>query len=505
MALNRALEEALIVAAAQELSQRGLRVGARWALELVGGLAAEEDALPSAVCAVPPRLCAPSAPFPPQDESVFQLARLYLDNREFARAAHLLDRHFAPDGSVVCPQAFPPRAFFLRCYALYLVRCAPPTPESGGALFVLFYPIIRLHSSLLHSPSFQDGERRREMQRAESSADVLLARGGPAGGAFASDLSSEVHRYVEALAAARGVCGSGPARLAAADPFLAYLQGVLLKAAGAREEARGALLHAAVAWPLNWSAWVDLAACCGSKAEVDAVAAAAAEGAGGGAQPAEWWVLSLFRGHALLAVHARAAALAALQPVSALFPRAPLLKSLVARALYGLRRFDAARALLEDLRAADPHRVDDADTLSNILYVAGARAPLAALAADAWAGDRYRPEACVAVGNFYSLRGDHEKAVASFRRALRVDAGYATAWTLLGHEFVELRNLPAAMESYRRAVEVDSKDYRAWYGLGQVRSAPIARALPRLAAAPPQQLPTFPLTSPPPLPPRPLS
>jgi len=457
------LEASLLSSAAHELSQRGLRVGARWALELVGGLTAEGGATLAGAAPVPAPLCAPSAPLSPPDESVFQLARLYLENREFARAAHLLDRHFAPDGAPPGPPAYPPRAFFLRCYALYL-----------------------------------DGERRREMQRAESSSDVLLARGGgaPSGGALAGDLSSEVHRYGEALAAARGVGGVGPARLAAADPFLAYLQGVLLKAAGAREEARGALLHAAVAWPLNWSAWADLAACCGSKAEVDAAAAAAvavaAEGGrGGGAPPqslpADAWVLALFRGHALLAVHARTAALAALQPVSALFPRAPLLKSLVARALYGLRRFDAARALLEDLRAADPHRLDDADTLSNILYVAGARAPLAALAADAWSGDRYRPEACVAVGNFYALRGDHEKAVASFRRALRVDAGYATAWTLLGHEFVELRNLPAAMESYRRAVDVDSKDYRAWYGLGQVRGAARIRPLrpPALCAHPP--------------------
>ena len=117
------LEEALLASAAQELSHRGLRVGARWALELIGGRAGEEDALPAAVAPVPPHLCAPSAPFPPQDESVFQLARLYLDSREFARAAHALDRHFAPDGSAPSPHAFPPRAFFLRCYALYLVRC----------------------------------------------------------------------------------------------------------------------------------------------------------------------------------------------------------------------------------------------------------------------------------------------------------------------------------------------------------------------------------------------
>ena len=121
--MDATFEEALLSSAANELSQRGLRVGARWALELIGGLAADGDAaVPASVGPVPPHLCAPSAPFPPQDESVFQLARLYLDNREFARAAHLLDRHFAPDGAAPSAHAFPPRAFFLRCYALFLVR-----------------------------------------------------------------------------------------------------------------------------------------------------------------------------------------------------------------------------------------------------------------------------------------------------------------------------------------------------------------------------------------------
>ncbi|OWP05265.1 anaphase-promoting complex subunit [Marssonina coronariae] len=42
-----------------------------------------------------------------------------------------------------------------------------------------------------------------------------------------------------------------------------------------------------------------------------------------------------------------------------------------------------------------------------------------------------------------------------------------SAWTLMGHEYVELKNTHAAIESYRRAVDVNRRDYRAWYGLGQ--------------------------------------
>ncbi|KAI7159647.1 TPR-like protein, partial [Hortaea werneckii] len=61
----------------------------------------------------------------------------------------------------------------------------------------------------------------------------------------------------------------------------------------------------------------------------------------------------------------------------------------------------------------------------------------------------------------------HEKAVLHFRRALTLDRNFQAAWTLMGHEYIELKNTQAAIESYRRAVDTNRKDYRAWYGLGQ--------------------------------------
>ena len=81
--------------------------------------------------------------------------------------------------------------------------------------------------------------------------------------------------------------------------------------------------------------------------------------------------------------------------------------------------------------------------------------------------DKFRPESCVVIGNYYSLLSLHEKAVQYFRRALTLDRACLSAWTLMGHEYVELKNTHAAIESYRRAVDVNRRDYRAWYGLGQ--------------------------------------
>ena len=55
-------------------------------------------------------------------------------------------------------------------------------------------------------------------------------------------------------------------------------------------------------------------------------------------------------------------------------------------------------------------------------------------------------------GNYYSLKSEHENAIQYFRRALRLNRSNVSVWTLLGHEYLELKNTHAAIESYRKAV-----------------------------------------------------
>ena len=133
------------------------------------------------------------------------------------------------------------------------------------------------------------------------------------------------------------------------------------------------------------------------------------------------------------------------------------------------------------------------DLYSNILFVKGARAQLSHLAHSAMKIDKYRPQTCCIVGNYYSLKGQRkdmctvvvcrsillfflfflvthvcmnhshstdERAIIYFRRALKLDPNYLAAWTLMGHEYVELQNTQAAIQSYRRAVDIDARDYR---------------------------------------------
>jgi anaphase-promoting complex subunit 8 len=131
-----------------------------------------------------------------------------------------------------------------------------------------------------------------------------------------------------------------------------------------------------------------------------------------------------------------------------------------------------AEAQFTKILAIDPERIDNIDVYSNILYLTNNKLKLSSLAHDFLALDKDRPEVCCVVGasatlltallashsgtcrkgNHYSIRGEHEKAIKYFRRATHLDRTYLAAWTLLGHEYVELKNSHAAIEAYRRAV-----------------------------------------------------
>ena len=116
------------------------------------------------------------------------------------------------------------------------------------------------------------------------------------------------------------------------------------------------------------------------------------------------------------------------------------------------------------------------DVYSNVLYVQINQPELAQLAHQAFQVDKYRVETCCIVGkqlkvstelltvmendsmhsfrlagNYYGLRGQHEKAVLYLQRALKLNPHYSYAWTIMGHENIEMKNSNAAIACYRKA------------------------------------------------------
>ncbi|SCV73471.1 BQ2448_7397 [Microbotryum intermedium] len=331
------------------------------------------------------------------------------------------------------------------------------------------------------------GEKRAQ----EESGDLLGVKDRGTANPFAQELLAEMAEWEP--------------RTVEHDPWLLYLKALLLLAIppvspspfGPRDPttmtvtldhrlaAMDHLVQSVKLEPYNWSAWLKLASCLDGPEELEATLHFL---------PKETPFLFFFV-HATLEIHAAGENLhEVLNDLDKIFPGASLIEGMRGLIHYHVREFDEATEYFTKLQESDPYRVEEIDIFSNILYVSEKRAELATLAQEYTKMDRSRPEVCCLVGNYYSLRREHEKAILYFRRALKLDRGYLSAWTLMGHEYVEIKNTNAAIASYRRAVgefasgwenvslckesltplycdgeqtDVNRKDYRAWYGLGQ--------------------------------------
>ncbi|KAJ2676405.1 anaphase-promoting complex component apc8 [Coemansia sp. RSA 1085] len=398
--------------ATQDCSARGLIFAAKWAAEQLCSLPAAAEKLP--VSLVLPKATETNereqrwAAQDANEHDQMLLGKCLFDMREFDRVASHLQ------------ECKGPRAIFLKLYSRFL-----SSEKEAGSVDK------EEHGQEEMVVSAEESEQRQAVARRKRE---LVA----------------IRDELEQLDRATGL-----------DAFLLYLLGLVLKALGQRAQARSALLRSVHEYPCNWSAWQLLETCVDAVRQPIESLSTETRGAG--------WMHHAFMAQMLVeqfggsnqdfAVHVR--------HLQQLFPESPFVQGLLAVRHYSMREFEDASRLFAQLQKTDPHRLDLMDIYSNILYVMEDRARLGELAHRCAQLDRFRPETCCVIGNYYSLRREHEKAVGYFQRALQLDSKYLAAWTLMGHEFIEMKNTAAAVDAYRHAVDVDERDYRAWYGLGQ--------------------------------------
>eukprot|EP01006_Ploeotia_vitrea_P011532 TRINITY_DN30710_c0_g1_i1.p1 TRINITY_DN30710_c0_g1~~TRINITY_DN30710_c0_g1_i1.p1 ORF type:complete len:551 (+),score=45.36 TRINITY_DN30710_c0_g1_i1:95-1747(+) len=242
------------------------------------------------------------------------------------------------------------------------------------------------------------------------------------------------------------------------DPFLSWLHGLVLKQ---RDQSKAAVTHFASAvaeQPCLWCAWQELANLCVSNADLDGNKLGL---------PTQHWVYDFFMASLLLEWGRCEEVLERYSKLEHIFPHSNYVRSQVAITNYDLKDYQESQVEFEEVLAHDPYQLEYIDIFSNILYVNSDKTSLSHLAHKAFTTDRFKPQTNCIIGNYYSLKSQHEKAVVYFQRALRVDPMFLSAWTLMGHEYVELKNTQAAVDAYRHAVDISPRDYRAWYGLGQ--------------------------------------
>lgn len=395
--------------AVRQLRARGLIVAAKWAAEQLVGLSEKHrgDGVDSKVDSVKVK---DSAGFEPRARRVASESRTATDDDE--------DSDHDDDALLLARSYFDNREYRRAAHALQ-------GASGSRATFLRFYA------------TYLAGEKRKE----EDTVDLA----GPLGRSDAVNL--ELVSLEQELFSLH--------RMGTLDAFGMYLYGVILRERDKHAEACVMLCASVNAYPWNWSAWLELQALCTDPDIFHTL------------DLKDHWMRDFFVASLFLDLQRNSEGLARYQSLYLLFPGSDHILAQTAVAHYNLREFDDAERLFEELLRVDPYRIEGMDTYSNILYVKECFAALSHLAHKSVLTEKYRSETCCIIGNYYSLKAQHEKAVLYFKRALRLNPKFLSAWTLMGHEYVEMKNTPAAIDAYRRAVDINPRDYRAWYGLGQ--------------------------------------
>lgn len=247
------------------------------------------------------------------------------------------------------------------------------------------------------------------------------------------------------------------------DPFLLYLKGVLQRRMGDEDGAIDALVQSISGYNFNWSAWQELLACLGKPGDFTKILAQLKTDDKIDKNMLNFFIV--YGNQEFFLPQTRS--VQALLELKSKFPSFAFVD--IQRALISIHNldYDDAEVIFAKVLEDDPYRLDDLDHYSNMLYVTEQQGKLSKLAYTVAKTDKFRAESCFIIANYYSLNGEHERAVTYYQRALISSRQHLPAWTLLGHEFVELKNTHAAIECYRTAVDINKRDFRAWYGLGQ--------------------------------------
>ncbi|KAL2887799.1 Anaphase-promoting complex subunit 8 [Ceratocystis lukuohia] len=454
--LRAALQEAVI-----KCSERCLYQSAKWAAELLDSLPDPDDdpetsqadrttfdPSPSVILSTgnkDPEEAALEA----KETNKYLLAKSFFDCREYDRCAAV----FLPDsllGGIADNKKNPKSRRTKTSAASASAPASDPTntsPSNGSTSSSSQVPLPKISQRSLFLALYAKligGEKRKE-------EDTEMVMG-------AQDLGNVVNKNLIVIGRYLERWFSEPDAAQRSQGWLEYLYGMVLAKDSNDQKAMEYFINSVHLFPMNWGCWLELTNIVTRSELLNEITA----------QLPQNIMSFIFHVHTSLELYQHSSNLLnSLEQLIIIFPTSAFLLTCTALLAYHAKDFYGAEQTFSKLLALHPHRLDSLDHYSNILYVLGMRPKLAFLAHLCSNVDRFRPESCVVIGNYYSLLSMHEKAVQYFRRALTLDRSCLSAWTLMGHEYVELKNTHAAIESYRRAVDVNRRDYRAWYGLGQ--------------------------------------
>lgn len=386
------------------------------------------------------------------DNRQIQLAICYLLSNEFERCIHVLSPADTPSIS---------STFQSNTSTIYPAKDSSTRPTySQRSLFISLYSRFAL------------GERKRDEQSLGKDflADAFLVNEQVKYliSILEKHLSSLPIKYspgfdfkkIDPMFTSSEIIDESDPKLRYADPFLYYLLGLCYNEAGLKNKAISSFITSLQIYPYFWSSWKELITLLYTRNKFLTVLDNLPRGN---------FLFDIFLLH-YIATHDTFPEY--LEPIvdhlDYLFPGNPVIVLQHALVYYRRSHPDASEHFFERYRTLDPFSFEYLDAHSNVLFVRNDMVKLSSLAKDYFEQNRYKPEACVAVGNYYSLRREHSQAIQFFRRAIRLRHNFPEAWVMIGHEHVEVKHPNAALEAYRRAADLAPWDYKAWYGMGSI-------------------------------------
>ena len=211
-------------------------------------------------------------------------------------------------------------------------------------------------------------------------------------------------------------------------PFMLYLYGLILKEMKLNSEARAIFLKSLNQFPYLWSTWVELALIA-KQNEMKIIFS----------EIEEHWMKFFYLANFLLEKNYEQESIIVCNNLLNVFPNSIFLLNTIAHSFYLIHEYETSTEYFEKLFVIDPNRYENMDTYSNILFIKENYCDLSNLAFKLYQNDKYRPETCCVIGNYYGLKADHAKAVVYFKRAIKLDYTFLPAWTLMGHEYLEMK------------------------------------------------------------------
>ncbi|TKR77140.1 hypothetical protein L596_018163 [Steinernema carpocapsae] len=242
------------------------------------------------------------------------------------------------------------------------------------------------------------------------------------------------------------------------DIYLLYVLGCVQKAMQAMEDAQRTFIKLLARERRFWPAWDALAAIF---KDLNALGSPELGGS--------YWMTNWFRADTFYRYNVHSVAANFYETLMKKgFGQIHVLLARVAACKAAEQEHHTAIELFEKIRSEDPYRIDMMDVYSDSLYVRGEKVKLCQLSQALYKTHKYTFEMCCILGNYYSLRREHDKSIGFLQRAIRLNPFSVSPWILVGHEFMEVKNSSAACMAYRKATAIDGRDYRGWYGLGQL-------------------------------------